>query len=127
MISLSFPSLLSNPVFHINKINLKETRAEHSQDDPGNVSAGVGVSIWDKALKSSFSGDSVTAQCAKPPLVTTATHIGVPAGLLLLQLPANTPGKTAEGGPTTWFPPTHVGHQGGVPGSWLLPSHWTMN
>lgn len=43
------------------------------------------------------------------------------AALLLLQLPAQEPGKAVKRGPGAWTPGTRVGDQDGTPGSWLQP------
>lgn len=45
----------------------------------------------------------------------------VSAALLLIQIPANDPGKAAEDGPNTQTITTHLGDQNGVPVSWLWP------
>lgn len=64
-------------------------------------------------------------QPIKPPLAATASYIGVLvqvfAALLLIQLPANVPGKAEDGGPSTWVPAILVGDQYMFTDSWLQP------
>lgn len=59
------------------------------------------------------------AQQVKWLLVMSALHQQIPvwAALLSIHLPASTPRKAAEDGPTTLAPATHVIDQDGVPGS----------
>lgn len=40
--------------------------------------------------------------------------VWIPAGPLLIQLPATAPGKAEEGGPNPWGPCTHLGDLDGV-------------
>lgn len=68
---------------------------------------------------------SVAAQRVKPPPLTPASHsrvlVRVPAALLLLQLSASGPRKTAIDRPSAWAPAAHLGALDGAPGSWRQP------
>lgn len=52
-------------------------------------------------------------------LKTPASHIGVLATLLLVQLPTDAPWKVADDGPSACVPATHMRDPDGVLGSWL--------
>lgn len=51
----------------------------------------------------------------------------VPAALLLIQLPGNAPGKSAEQALNAQAPPTYTGHPGLWPGPALTVGIWDMN
>lgn len=49
-----------------------------------------------------------------------AASSGVPLLHMQSSFLLNPPGRVAEDGARAWAPVTNVGHQDGVPGSWLL-------
>lgn len=51
----------------------------------------------------------------------TEAPVQILLALLLVQLPAAVLGKTAELGPSTWAPATHMEDPAGIPGSWFWP------
>nr|XP_051711027.1 zinc finger protein 717 isoform X1 [Oryctolagus cuniculus] len=71
------------------------------------------------------SGTGIVAQEVKLPVGMPASHIRdlvqVPDSPLLIQLPTNAHGNTADDGPINWVPATHVEDPDAVPGSWLQP------
>lgn len=63
--------------------------------------------LTDGALTSTSTAQTPQARVmaqAGPPLAMLAAHTGMPAALLLIQLPAGAPGKAAAGGPSPWAP-----------------------
>lgn len=66
------------------------------------------------------------AQQLNPVLATMASHtelsVPAPVAFLVIQLPANTPGKLVDDNPSIWSPATYVGSPDGVPGSHLHTS-----
>lgn len=61
-----------------------------------------------------------------------ASHTGMPAGvvvsLLLIQLPADVPGKAMKDGPSAQATATHVGDSNRAPGFWFQSGPiWAVN